>query len=89
MPEALPFSKHVPIVGQGVRIIGYTVLPLVMCDCGHLEPLQLMAQVAHGQVGASILSCPQCQTSYQIIGVTCDTKGQLSFNLDQKKPGSA
>lgn len=48
MPSLL--DQNVPIVGRGVRVIGYTVLPLVMCDCGNMEPIALVAQVATGNV---------------------------------------
>jgi hypothetical protein len=84
MPSTL--DTNVPIVGQGLRVIGYTVLPLVMCDCGHLEPLTLVAQVAPGNIFASLATCPRCQATYRVVGIAADAKGALVFNLDQKKP---
>ena len=85
MPSSL-LDTNVPIVGQGVRVIGYTLLPLVMCNCGNLEPISLVAQVALGNIFASLATCPRCQTTYRIIGVTTDSRGMLLFNLDQQKP---
>lgn len=86
MPSLL--DQNVPIVGRGVRVLGYTVLPLVMCDCGNLEPIALVAQVATGNVFASLATCPQCQSTYRIVGISADTRGSLLFNLDQQKPKS-
>ena len=79
-------NSNLPIVGQGVRVIGYTILPLVMCDCGYLAPLQLVAQVGSGQIAATALACPQCQTTYQILSLDMDAQKRVLFNLDQKKP---
>ena len=85
MPDSLR-DANVPIVGQGVRVIGYTVLPMVMCDCGHLEPLPLVLQVAAGQTMASLMACPRCQTTYRVVAMDMDTRKQLRFQLDQQKP---
>ena len=79
-------AKHVPIVGQGVVVLGYTATPLVKCDCGNLEPMQLMVQVAYGVMGAGIVACPQCQSTYRVLSISTDANGQLLFTLDQQKP---
>jgi hypothetical protein len=85
MPKSFP-DVNLPIVGQGVVVLGYTATPLVKCDCGNLEPMQLMVQVAYGVMGSGTIQCPRCQSTYRVVKISTDEHGQLLFTLDQQKP---
>jgi transposase-like protein len=86
MPIASPDPNDLPLIGQSVRVVGYTILPLVACGCSDSDSLQLIAQVADGKFSATTATCPQCQSTYRVVTIETDARGLLVFGLDKQSP---
>ena len=85
----LAVSSQIPIVGQPIKILGYTVLVLAQCQCGHPLPMQLMAQLAETGLQRIASICPSCHLSVSIHSVTADPHGHLAFNIETANPPRA
>lgn len=81
-------DANVPMLGQQITVIGYSVLPLVQCGCG-ATPMQLVAQNTSGQWHALAATCPKCQNVYQIHTVEADARGLLRFAIALSRPANA
>lgn len=86
MPSPLPFpASGVPLVGQPVHVLGYTVLVMAHCQCGKALPMQLMAQATVQGLAGVAAGCAACGTIYAVQGVQL-IDGQLQFTLAMQRP---
>lgn len=84
-PSAL---AHVPLVGQPVKVLAFTVLPLLECQCG--GPVTTMQAVLLSSTAQPLFTmpvqCPSCGTQFMINGMQMQ-EGQLVFSVNyEAKP---
>ena len=71
----------VPIVGQPVVVLGWTLVVNARCQCDRPQVVQLV--IAQGELGrnANLGMCPSCGRALHIAQLTMDAHGQLQFGL--------
>ena len=70
------------LVGQPVIILGYTVLPLVECQCERKGTLTLVMQYAAQGWLRSTNKCPSCERVFTVHRVTATPDGHLEFAIE-------
>ena len=86
MPTSPVLDASVPIIGQPIKVLGYTLLPVAQCQCGTNEPLQLLVRVAGGALESVKSTCPHCQNVYAVQQVGTDDQGRLKFAFLVERP---
>lgn len=80
----------VPIVGQSIKALGYTLLVLADCTCTPGVPFQVIVQLQNGQTQALRSACPRCQNLYSVNAMKTNDSGVLSaFAFAVEKPVQA
>lgn len=80
----------VPIVGQQIKALGYTLLVLADCTCTPGMPFQVIVQLQGGQTQSLRSACPRCQNIYSVNAMKTNEAGVLSaFAFAVEKPVQA
>lgn len=81
MSDVRPFPAAIPIVGQPVVVLGWTLVVNARCQCDRPTVVQLV--IAQSELGrnANLGMCPHCARQMHIAQVTMDAQGQLQFGL--------
>lgn len=75
-----PNAATVPIVGQPLAVLGYTIVVSVQCRCAQTGIVTLvMTQSVSGQ-GSGVGVCPGCRRALHIHAVH-ETNGGLQFEV--------
>ncbi len=78
-------TSEVPIVGQLVKIQGFTIVVTAACQCGTADPVQLVYQATAMGLQATPAVCAACRTVFAVGGIEM-IRGQLQFNLQVQRP---
>lgn len=79
-------SFDTPIVGQPVKVLGYTVLVAVQCQCSPGDPFQALVRLDGGLYEAVPSRCTRCQVLYRIGTVAANPQGMLGFGFIGEPP---
>ena len=81
MPTQGVLASDVPILGQPVDVLGWTLVVQVQCRCERTGVLQLvMIQTPIGR-GTNPLPCPSCGRLLHIQTLSMTPTGNLAFAL--------
>lgn len=86
-PLSFP-APPVPILGQPVKVLSFTILPLLECQCGQPgSTFQLIVVNDNGRLGSAPGQCKGCGSTFVVQGFQM-VDGQLLFTLgmDLKQP---
>lgn len=86
MPHPLAFPSHVPLVGQPIKVLGYTAVVSVQCQCGAAVSMQLMVQANEYGLAGIPAGCGACRTVYQVQGAQAGPDGSIVFALAMQRP---
>lgn len=69
----------VPLVGQPLEVLGWTLVVSVTCRCDRPKVLQIVLTQNELGRNAGIGICPTCGRALHLAQVTMDPQGQLQF----------
>ena len=85
MPVAsFPHAASVPIVGQRMAVLGYTLVVHVQCNCESRGFVPLVLSQGLHSLETAVNRCPQCGQMMHIAQMTLDGAGhpQFAISLD-------
>ncbi len=79
-------AQHVPLIGQPMTVVNYTILVTVTCNCEQRGVLTLLAQFSGGQLRCAKEECPSCRRVFNVHNFSVDANGQMQFNVEMGVP---
>jgi len=80
MPDIRHFPA-VPIVGQPVQALGWTLVVNVLCKCEHPQIVPLVVKQTQVARVSDLGICPNCGRHMHVAGLTQDPQGQFAFQI--------
>lgn len=85
MPTLLD-DPSVPLVGQPVKVVGYTIVVSAQCACTPAgTPFQAIVRLE----GPLASLCPRCLTVYSVHQMAVNPQGAMGFGFAMQKPADA
>ena len=80
-------AAAIPIVGQQIVVLGFTVVVSAQCRCEKTGYVSLNMMQGQSGFNVSLGTCPSCRRQYQITGVRSDPRtGALMFDVNIGEP---
>lgn len=81
-PLSLASSRNVPLIGLPAKVLQFTIVVSVDCQCAPGEAFQVIVTA-----GGSLKSpCPRCQRIYSVNAMAVSPHGQLGFGFAIETP---
>ena len=81
---AMPFTPT--LVGQPLAVLGYTLLPLVQCQCEQKGLVTLVVQCGQAGLSRTAGTCPSCGRGFVVQRFFMGPDGMLQFTIEMGAP---
>ena len=85
---SFPHAAQIPIVGQRVAVLGYTLVVHVQCNCEQRGFVPLVLSQGLHSLEAAINRCPQCGQMMHVASMALDANGQPQFAISLDSAGA-